>query len=245
MVDLEKADPDFFARQGAYTRQIHRDVYPSIDPRSKALSQDGKVVIITGSSSGLGARGIAPAFAAAGARAIVLVGRRRDKIAECASALRRQFPSVEFLEAPADVSSIVEVDAVFDSIKSAYGSADVLINNAGVLGGSGALSDSDPAAWWSNFQINTFGTYLMTRSFLNALDKSKRGSIISISSGASTVVLPGMSSYGGSKLIVNRFAEYVALENPNVTSVTLDPGTVDTDMVLGEYFLPHSHRSQG
>jgi NAD(P)-dependent dehydrogenase (short-subunit alcohol dehydrogenase family) len=87
---------------------------------------------------------------------------------------------------------------------------------------------------WKDFEINTRGTYLVTRMFLQTLGAEKHGSIINISSGASISVIPGASSYGISKLAVNRMTEYIAVENPNVTCVSLDPGSVQTEALPGK-----------
>lgn len=54
---MDQLPVDFFATSGAYTPHVHRDQYPAIDPTSSALSQAGKVIIITGASAGIGARG--------------------------------------------------------------------------------------------------------------------------------------------------------------------------------------------
>lgn len=150
-MNFERLHPDTFARKGAYTRQIYRDVYPSIDPTSTALSQSGKVVIITGAGSGIGAKGIAPAFAKAGARALVLVGRRPDRIKDTALAIRKQFSSVEVMEAPTDISDPKAVQTLFSSVEAQFGSVDVLVNNAGVQSGKASLGESDELKWFVLF----------------------------------------------------------------------------------------------
>ena len=78
----------------------------------------------------------------------------------------------------------------------------------------------------------------MTKGFLSLLGEQDKGVVINMSSGAATNIVPGLSSYGISKLAVNRLTEFVAAENPNVVTITLDPGTVDTDMVMGESSFP-------
>lgn len=77
---MDQLPPDFFVKSNAYTPHVFRDEYPSINPSSTALSQSGKVIIITGASSGIGARGFAPAFAKAQPKGIVLVGRKAAKL---------------------------------------------------------------------------------------------------------------------------------------------------------------------
>lgn len=77
---MEHLPVDHFVKTMQFTAKTHRDAYPAIDPSQAVLSQKGKVVIITGASQGLGARGFVPSFAAAGPKAIVLVARRADKL---------------------------------------------------------------------------------------------------------------------------------------------------------------------
>src|SRR6201996_2277208 len=125
---MENLPTDYFVTSSAYTPTVYRDQYPSIDPTNPALSQAGKVVIITGASDGIGARGFAPAFAKAKPRAIVLVGRSATKLAATEDNLRRIRNEVEYLSVPTDISSQSSVDALYEAVKARYGHADVLIN---------------------------------------------------------------------------------------------------------------------
>jgi NAD(P)-dependent dehydrogenase (short-subunit alcohol dehydrogenase family) len=232
-MDFDKLDPDFITRMGSYTSRVYRDLYPSIDPTSPKLSQKGKVILISGAGGGIGSRGIVPAFAKARARAIILVGRSRDKLEQTANAIGKIDAAIEILAIPTDISDSIAVDSLFAEIKTKYGHADVLVNNAGILINDGPIQHSDMTKWWAEFEINVHGTYLVTRGFLQLLGSDKRGSIVNVSSGAATNVVPGMSSYSISKLAVNQLTEYIAAENPNIQCVTLDPGMVDTEMVIG------------
>ncbi len=241
-MDFDKLDSDFFVRVGAYTPHIHRDIYPSIDPTSAALAQRGKVIIVTGAAGGIG-KAISTAFAQSGARAVVLVGRQQEKLQKTADGLKKNYPSVEILVVPTNIADSNQVDALFSSVRSAFGTADVLVNAAGVLSTPQPISASSTEDWWKDFEINAKGTYLTTRAFLQLVGSSDRAVIVNISSGAATNILPGMSSYSISKIAVNRLTEYVAAENANVVCVTLDPGTVDTEMLLGEISFLSYHCS--
>ena len=234
-MDFDQMDPDFFTRMSSYTSRVYRDLYPSIDPTSSKFSQKGKVVVLTGAGGGIGGQGIAPAFARAGARAIVLVGRNESNLEETAGMIRKINSAIEVPTIPTDISDPAAVNSLFAKIKEKYGAADVLVNNAGVLIAHGNVGQSDAEKWWTEFTINIRGTYLVTREFLQLLGNGNRGFIINTSSGAATNVVPGMSSYSISKLAVNRLTEYIAAENPNVNCVTLDPGMVSTEMVVGKW----------
>ena len=80
------------------------------------------------------------------------------------------------------------------------------------------------------------GTYLATQTYLRLLPKSQHGSVITVGSISSDMVNPGISSYGLTKLALNRFNEFVSLENPNVRAVVYHPGTVLTPIMDD---LPH------
>lgn len=233
---MENLPTDFFVTSSAYTPTVYRDQYPSIDPRSPASSQAGQVIIITGASSGIGARGFAPAFAKAGPKAIVLVGRDARRLKATEEAVKAINPNVDYLSVPTDLTDSASVESLFSVINSRYGHADVLVNNAGTFAQNDIVGNVDPTTWWSDFEVNVKGTFLATRGFLSLLGSERRGTIITLSTGGATAVYPGLSAYSISKLGALKVAEYVAAEYPNVTSITLQPGMVMTEMVIGKSF---------
>lgn len=233
---MEDLPTDFFVTTSAYTPTVHRDQYPAIDPKNSGSSQAGKVIIITGASSGIGARGFAPAFAKAGPKAIVLVGRNTRRLRATEEAVRAINPSVDYISVPTDLTDPASVDSLFRLVRSRYGHADVLVNNAGTFSQSDVLGKVDPNTWWSDFEVNVKGTFLATTGFLSLLGFQRRGKIITLSTSGATAVFPGLSAYSISKLAALRIAEYVAAEYPNVTSIALQPGTVMTEMVIGGSF---------
>ena len=70
-----------------------------------------------------------------------------------------------------NVSEAKEVESAFRKIKEPFGHADILVNNIGVHAGKddGATKAQDPEPWWSNFEVNGKGTFLITRSFIRLL----------------------------------------------------------------------------
>ncbi|KAK0123957.1 hypothetical protein ONS95_008945 [Cadophora gregata] len=232
---MENLPVDFFVTSQAFTKSTFRDVYPAIDPASPSNSQAGKVIVITGASKGLGRISFATSFARAGPKAIVLVARTAESLAATAKEIHAIDSKIEVLTVPTDLLSVESISALWEKVKAKFGHADVLVNNAGTLSGGGPLSDADPAAWWSDFEVNGRGTFLITQGFLQLLGKEKKGSVINLTTGAAVSIFPGMSSYSISKLIPVQLAAYVAAENPNVTAVALHPGTVHTDMTLDSF----------
>lgn len=233
---MENLPVDYFVTTAAYTPHVYRDQYPAIDPTSAALSQAGKVVIITGGSAGIGARGFAPAFAKAGAKAIVLIARDQVKLDDVAAKLRNEYPKVEFLPLKAAVDDETAVHSIFTTISEKYGHADVLINNAGAWTSGGApVVEADISQWWKDMEINLKGPLIMSQSFLKLLGTERHGTIVTMNTGISGSVAPGMSSYSLSKNASIRLMEYIAAENQNVTAVSLQPGVVMTNMVVESF----------
>lgn len=236
---MENLPQDYWATSGAYTPHVHRDQYPAIDPTSPALSQSGKVVIISGASAGIGGRGFAPAFAKAKPKALILVARDATKLAVTEKSVKEVTGggNVEVVCFGADVSKPTDVDKLYDMVKEKFGRAEVLVNNAGVMtvGAIAPIGDvADVDSWWQDYEVNVRGTFLMTRGFLKLLGHERKGTVISMISSLAGGASPAMSAYGGSKLAVARISENVAVEYPDVTAVCLQPGVVKTDAVIGK-----------
>ena len=116
-----------------------------------------RVAIVTGASNGIG-RAIAEAFAAEGAKT-VLVARRAELLDEVAAGIRSR--GGEALPAPADLTREDEVTALFEKVTKAYGRLDVLVNNAGIMRGTIAqfgtyTVDEEKKTFTMKFTASTF-----------------------------------------------------------------------------------------
>ena len=232
-LNLDQLSPDHFTNAHAYTPHVFRDQYDAIEPTSPALSQKGKTIIITGASSGIGATGWAPAFAKAGAKMIILVGRNEQRLQKTADNLDKIAPSSEIVTHVAEISDAESVDKLFQMIQEKYNNADVLINNAGTFASQGKIGEADPTKWWSDFEANVKAAFLMTRAFIRLVDGAK-ATVITMSTDQATQVFSSVSSYGISKLAALRFSEFVAEEYPNINAVTIQPGVVMSPMIIGK-----------
>ncbi|KAI0153633.1 hypothetical protein BJ166DRAFT_363038 [Pestalotiopsis sp. NC0098] len=236
-MDFASLPSDLIVKSWQFTKTTHSDVYPAVDPARPELSLAGKVVVITGASRGIGARGFAPAFARAGARGLVLIATNAGKLQTVEQEVRAINPSVRVLCLAADVSDRAQVEAALREAKTIFGTADILINNAGVSRETPGASwaDEDPALWWDNFRVNALGTWLVTRTFIRELlpGPDAPATVVGLTSGAAlSIGTPFVhGSYCVSKLAVQSLAVQLAAECPNITSVALDPGLVDTDML--------------
>jgi NAD(P)-dependent dehydrogenase (short-subunit alcohol dehydrogenase family) len=178
-------------------------------------------------------KGIAPAFAKAGPRGIVLVATNAEKLAVVEAELKAINPNVQVLSVATNIADAESVKQLFAKVKATFGHADILINNAAIHSGVGPdIHEQDPDKWWQNFEVNTKGAFLLAQSFINALPSpSTPATLVNLISAAAWLVLPFMSGYGISKLAALQLVTNIAAAYPNVTAVALHPGLVDTDML--------------
>jgi len=185
----------------------------------------GKSVLITGASKGIGAA-TARLFAAAGAN-VTLVARNREAIADIATEIGDRAVAV-----PCDVSHYSEMEAAVEACHSAFGQLDVLINNAGVIEPITMLSAADPNAWGHAIDVNLKGVFNGMRAALSGMMARGSGTILTVSSGAAHNALEGWSAYCASKAgaaMLTRCADLEA-RGAGVRVMGLSPGTVATDM---------------
>ena len=217
-----------------FTKIVHHDTYPEIDSAKADLC--GKIVCITGASKGIG-RATALSFAKAGAEAIV-IGARSDltslelEIASAAQVSGKKAPKVLRLEL--DVTDQVSVENAAKDIEKTLGRLDILINNAGYLSSFTPMIESDPMQWWTNWEVNIRGVYLVTRSLLPLMIKGGEKTIINLASIGALNLTPGASGYQPSKNALLRFTEFICADyaKDGILAYSIHPGGVITDMGL-------------
>lgn len=106
---------------------------------------------------------------------------------------------------------------------------DGLIVNHGVLNPVQRIADADAEEWRSCFDINVFSAVAMIKEALPALRQSK-GKIVLVSSGVAVSAYATWGAYGASKVVLNHIALTLAVEEPDITTISIRPGTVDTEM---------------
>lgn len=184
----------------------------------------GQVVAITGASRGIGAAA-ARIFAAEGAR-VALLSRNAGAIAELAASIGPQAMAL-----PCDVASWPEVTGAVGQIVSEWGGIDVWINNAGVIDPIARLEHADPAAWARLIDINLTGVFHGIRAVLPVMKPQRRGTILTVSSGAAHRPLEGWSAYCASKAGAAMLTRALHEEEGDWLRVMgLSPGTVATEM---------------
>ena len=185
----------------------------------------GKTVVITGASRGIGSA-TAREFAAAGAN-VALLARGSGAISEIASEI-----GSDAIAIPCDVSNYSEIAAAIEKTVDTFGGLDVLIGNAGVIEPISSLSEADPDAWGQVIDINLKGVFYGMRAAMPVMQAAGGGTIITISSGAAHNALEGWSHYCASKAGAAMLTKSADKEGRShgIRAMGLSPGTVATQM---------------
>jgi NAD(P)-dependent dehydrogenase (short-subunit alcohol dehydrogenase family) len=196
------------------------------------LSMDGRVVLITGGSRGLGLQ-MAEGFGEMGAK-VAITARKKDELDEACAHLKSL--GVEAMPVVADVSKPESVPATVAAVMNAWGRIDTLVNNAGKAWGEPAETHSLEA--WNNLvAINMTGVFLMAQAVAQAsMIPRKAGRIVNIASvaglGASPTQMVGTVAYNATKGAVVNMTRQLAAEwgKFNITVNAICPGFFPSKM---------------
>ena len=190
----------------------------------------GKVVIITGASSGLG-EATARHLAEKGAR-VVLAARRKDKLdALVAELVNAGGQAVAY---QTDVTSQDDVKALIQGAIDTFGRLDVLVNNAGLMV-IAPLSEGRVDEWDRMIDINIKGLLYGVAAALPVFQQQNSGHFINIASVAGLKVFsPGGTVYSGTKFAVRAISEGLRHEvGGRIRTTTIEPGAVDSELKFG------------
>ncbi|PRT55586.1 hypothetical protein B9G98_03206 [Wickerhamiella sorbophila] len=185
----------------------------------------GKVVVITGASSGLGQ---ATAHALAGAGAKVVVGARR---LELLRTMCKDLGQPEEAAVQTDVTKPQDLEKLVKTAVDLYGRVDVLVNNAGYMT-QGNLEEGRVSEWDTCIDINVKGVLYGVNAIVPYFKRQKSGQIINIGSVSGRVVYPGSVVYCASKFAVRAISEGLRqeLKPYNVRVLNMSPGVIETEM---------------
>ncbi len=194
-------------------------------------SLQGKLVLITGASSGIGAA-TARAFAAEGAR-LLLCARRLDRLTAMEPELM-SLGAAEVLSEELDVIRRESVERVLGetgSLEDNWRSVDILVNNAGLSRGLGKLYEDDPQNWEEMLDTNVKGLLYVTREIVPGMVARGRGHVVSLGSTAGHQTYAGGSVYCATKAAERVISEGLKLDlmGTPVRVTTIDPGMVETE----------------
>jgi ketoreductase RED2 len=184
---------------------------------------DGKVALVTGSSSGIG-EATARAFAELGASVVV---NSRSNVA-AGEALANELPNAVHVQA--DVSKESDIAKLLDAAHGAFGRLDVLVNNAGTTEviAHQDLKAADLAVWRRIFEVNVFGTWAMSVAAMESLAEHD-GAIVNVTSIAGLRPTGSSIPYAASKAALNHMTLLLAkVVGPQVRVNAVAPGLIDT-----------------
>ncbi len=192
------------------------------------MKLEGKRVLVTGGSSGIGFA-VAERLLARGA-SVVVSGRRRDVVSSAVDALRGSGGGVHGVAA--DVATTNGRTATLDGALEALGGLDVLVNNAGGVR-AGSLEATTEDEIRAMIEVDLLAPILLTRAALPALTRGGDGLVVNVASGAALIGIPFYATYAAAKAGLARFGEAMRreLKGSGVHVLTVYPGATDTPMM--------------
>ncbi|MBF8807979.1 MAG: SDR family oxidoreductase [Enterococcus lacertideformus] len=191
------------------------------------MNIEGKVVLVTGSSGGLGAQ---ICYGAAKEGAIVVACARRVHLITEVKEECKRLSNKEAYAFPVDVSDPDSVANLYENVMHEVGRVDILVNNAGF----GIFEDFlsfDLSKAYDMFEVNVLGMMVLTQKFAIDMAERKQGHIINIASMAGKMATAKSTIYSATKFAVLGFSNALRLElKPlGVTVTTVNPGPVATN----------------
>jgi len=182
----------------------------------------GRVAVITGASSGIGAA-TARALAAGGHR-VALLARRADRVQSLADELGDGAIAIEV-----DVTDRDSVVAAAERVQRELGGADILINNAGVKL-TAPFGSEQREEHRRMVETNLLGAMTTTEVFLDQL-RDGGGDLVNVSSVAGRVAPPGFAAYAATKWGINGWSEALRVElQPDIRVTVIEPGAITTEL---------------
>jgi NADP-dependent 3-hydroxy acid dehydrogenase YdfG len=191
------------------------------------MSIAGRKILITGGSRGLGAA-LAGRLHEAGAE-VWIAARRSDDLQDIAKQLASNHAPVRWSRC--DVTDNNNVTALVHEVRQAWGSLDVLINNAGVWI-EGPITENDPEAIHNLLNVNVLGPILVTRGFLPVLLETGNAKVVNIGSLAAIEPGPLWPIYTASKYALRGLSESLeqAFQEQSINFSIINPGGIDTEL---------------
>jgi len=192
-----------------------------------------RIALVTGASRGIG-RAVAEAYAAEGAH-VLLLARKQESLEPVDDVIREGGGTASII--PLDLGSNKRVDGLGPALYERFGKLDILVANAGVLGGLSPLAHTTDPNWERALAINVSANWRLIRTLDPLLKRSDAGRCIFVTSGAAHRT----RAYWGPYSVTKAALEALALTYANETAQTpikvnlLDPGAVATAMRAEAY----------
>lgn len=188
---------------------------------------EGRVALITGASSGIGAA-TARVLAAAGAK-VAITARRTQRLEELSAELKKT--GADVLTIVADLVHEGENRRIVAETEAHFGRLDIMVNNAGVMHLS-PIDAADAADWRRMLELNVLGLMVSSQAALPGMRQRGDGHIVNISSTAGRISNPNAAGYSASKFGVVAFSEALRREvcKDGIRVSVIEPGVVETEL---------------
>ena len=198
--------------------------------RLNGKSLQGRVAVVTGASSGIGAA-VTRMLAQEGVH-VSLAARRRDMLDEVQVGLERQGSDVKILSVPTDVTDRQQVKSLIARTEEELGPVAILVNCAGVMFYS-LMKNLHEDDWERTVDVLCKGMLNCVGAVLGGMLDRGRGHIVTVSSDAGRKVFPGLAVYSGGKFFVEAVSQGLRLETAGtgIKVTTIQPGNVATDLL--------------
>ncbi len=195
------------------------------------VSLKGKIVLITGASSGIGAA-CAELLAQAGAN-LILAARRLERVQALGTQLEQQY-QIQTHVLGLDVCDRQAVDATLSNLPDPWNQIDILVNNAGLSRGLSKLHEGSIDDWEEMLDTNVKGLLYVTRAVVPGMVERQSGHVVNIGSIAGRVAYPGGNVYCASKAAVRAISDGLKqdLIGTPVRVTEIEPGLVETEFSL-------------
>ncbi|KRT83018.1 dehydrogenase [Oryctes borbonicus] len=209
-------------------------IFKGICLRRSYNKLSGKVVVITGASSGLG-EALAHEFYKRGCQ-LVLCSRRRQELDRVRTDLLKIYPTVPThhpIIMPMDLSDINSLSKVIDDILELTGRIDILVNNGGISH-RGTVLETKPDVDIKIMLVNYFGAAALTKAVLRSMISQHSGHIVQVSSIQGLIGIPHRSAYAASKHALQAFSDCLRAEvsEHNIDVTVVSPGYIKTRLSL-------------
>lgn len=191
---------------------------------------EGKTAIVTGGTRGIGFA-IVKTFLENGAN-VALCGSRQETVDKALARLKEENPDYPIIGLSPDLSDPDSIAQAFATVKDAFGSIDILGNNAGVSA-SDSIYDYDPEAFKKTMELNVNAAFFCSRAVAPIMKEQGGGVIINTSSMVSIYGQPAGCAYPASKFAINGLTKSLGRElaPDNIRVNAVAPGITHTDMV--------------
>lgn len=143
--------------ESSFTKKHHKTAYPAISPSRSSLSAQGKTIIVTGGSAGIGLS-IVTSFESAGASIIVIISRNAGRLAETKKSVESLYSGTKFYTFAASITDLDKITSIFNEVRLQINEPDVLVLNAGSSHLNASPLSIPPDSFWHDLKSTSKGT---------------------------------------------------------------------------------------